>query len=84
MIKPQFSFLYDGKPYDGNGAIKTTLEVKKHEKFDAVEWVVWYENTTEQNSGILSEIKDIDNLIIYNNSDTGIFSFNIIFSFSNR
>lgn len=60
MIKPQFSFLYDGKPYDGNGAIKTTLEVKKHEKFDAVEWVVWYENTSEQNSGILSEIKDID------------------------
>ena len=57
MIKPQFSFLYDGKPYDGNGAIKTTLEVKKHEKYDAVEWVVWYENTSKENSGILSEIK---------------------------
>ncbi len=61
MIKPQFSFLYGGKPYEnGNGPIKTTVVTKKHEKFDAVEWVVWYENTSSENSEKLSQIRDCD------------------------
>lgn len=66
MIKPQFSFLYDGKPYDPevNKDIKTTLEVKKYDEFDAVEWTVWYENVSDKNSGTLSEIKDIDAVLI--------------------
>ena len=65
MIKPQFSFKYGSEMYDQSvhSEIKTTVQVKKYEKSNAVEWVVWYENVSDKNSKILSEIRDIDTVL---------------------
>ena len=69
-----FRFLYNGTPFDpaANQGVTTdnrivytleegvtvTLEKKEYETFDAVEWLLTFENTSDKNSGIFSEIDD--------------------------
>ncbi|MDD6876524.1 MAG: hypothetical protein PUD44_01865, partial [Clostridiaceae bacterium] len=40
------------------GGLQITNVAKKYEKFDAYEWVNYLENTSEQPTGILSELWD--------------------------
>ena len=42
------------------GGLQITNVAKKYEKFDAYEWVNYLENTSEQPTGILSELWDSD------------------------
>ena len=46
--------------YRFKGGIQITNMAKKYEKFDAYEWVNYIENTSEQPTGILSELWDSD------------------------
>ncbi len=43
--------------------VKVTLKAKEYSEFDAVEWVLCFENTSLENSEILSEISDCDVLL---------------------
>ena len=65
MIKPDFSYLYDGLPYKQaeNNPIKTTVNKREFTEFNAVEWNVFYENTSSENSKILSNNYDCDGLL---------------------
>ncbi|MBQ4629363.1 MAG: alpha-galactosidase [Clostridia bacterium] len=70
-MKPNFSFLYYGKQYRatdngitnlGNG-ISVTMAKKEYLKYDATEWVLWFENKSDKKSGIFSDISDCDTLL---------------------
>ena len=68
-MKPKFSFQYGEKEYSFSAennakitledGISVAVEAKAYPAFDAVEWVVWFENASEKNSEIFSEINDI-------------------------
>ena len=69
MIKPCFSMKYndeilllDGMHKFENGV---TVTICKHEyqEFDALEWVLYFENKTDKKSGIFSDISDCDVLL---------------------
>ena len=66
---PAFSFKYDGKPVKGGASLqvdarlKVTVERTEYPDSDATEWVLWFENPSAENSGILSEILDGDFLV---------------------
>ena len=47
-----------GLVYVLEDGVKITLEKKEYKEFDAVEWVLYFENTSDTDSGILSEIDD--------------------------
>ena len=60
MIKPNFSFKYDGSLFDANvheleSGVTVTVNKNEYEKFDAVEWMLYFENTSEKNSGIFND-----------------------------
>ncbi|NLM77506.1 MAG: hypothetical protein GX173_05380, partial [Ruminococcaceae bacterium] len=69
-MKPDFSFKYNGKKYDYSSfknnkgvlddALTVTLLTNDYSEYDAVEWVMYFENTGQRNSGIISEIYDCD------------------------
>ena len=68
MIKTGFSFCYGGKQMSFEGAGKhviddnltVTAERKEYPEFDACEWVLWFENNSDGNSRIISDINDCD------------------------
>ncbi len=62
MIKPVFSYLYGGEDFNKvkNNPIKTEVSKKEYSEFDAIEWSITYENTSDSDSEILSAIKDCD------------------------
>jgi len=66
---PSFSFKYDGRQISSSESIevdsrlKVTLEKKEYPEYNAVEWVLWFQNDSDTNSGVLSEICDCDCLI---------------------
>ena len=72
-MKSKFSFKYGEKEYcfsAENGAkfeiesgVFVEVEAKAYPEFDAVEWVLWLENTSDKNSEIFSEINDCDTLL---------------------
>ena len=72
-MNPEFSFNYGEKPYvfsaENNVAyelesgITVYVESKSYKEYDAVEWVLWFENTSDRNSGIFSRICDCDTLL---------------------
>lgn len=65
MVQPAFSYNYDNKPFSdvSDNPIKAVINKKVYDEFDAVEWYVTYENTSNVNSKILSQIKDCDILL---------------------
>lgn len=69
---PGYSFIYNGELIEGtgleglttaDGKVKVTVERKVYEDYDAAEWVLWFENVSNENSGTLSEIWDCDYLV---------------------
>lgn len=66
---PSFSFKYDGKDVKGGASLqpdarlKVTVERTEYPDSDATEWVLWFENPSAENSGILSDIRDGDFLV---------------------
>lgn len=75
MIKPSFSMKYNSEPLNMNyncsseGEYKlesdVTVKIQKNEysKYDAIEWVLYFENSSGKNSGIFSDILDCDTLL---------------------
>ena len=72
MIKPNFNLKYDSNLFDAqafNGVcefangVTVTADTKEYKKYDAVEWVWYFENTSNQNSGVFSDIWDCDVLL---------------------
>ena len=64
MLKPVFSYLYGGKDFNEvDSLINTKVISKEYPEFDAVEWHVTFENSSNINSDILSNIKDCDILL---------------------
>ena len=62
-----FSFKYAGRKItredlkDGKiGNLTVTVKTKKYDKYDAEEWVLWFENTGDKNTEIISDIYDCD------------------------
>jgi alpha-galactosidase len=69
-MKPEFSFNYGDKRYtfsaESNAVyelekgIKVYLEHKSYNEYDACEWVTYFENASDKNSEIFSDILDCD------------------------
>ena len=69
-MKPNFSFLYNGEKYDYSffknnqlvldETLTVTLQETNYEAYNATEWVLYYENKSNRNSGMLSQIWDCD------------------------
>ena len=69
-MKPNFSLKYNGETITSSGEVTTlasgvtvTQTVKEYKEFDAVEWVLYFKNSTQENSGIISDILDCDALL---------------------
>lgn len=72
-MKPEFSFKYaekemtlsatDGAVYELGGGVCVSVKANKYAKFDAVEWVTYFENKGDKNSEIFSDILDSDTLL---------------------
>lgn len=72
-MKAEFSFRYgekqyklaavNGAVYEVDDGIAVKVTGKAYEGYDAVEWVLSFENTSKQNSGIFSDILDCDTLL---------------------
>ena len=67
--QPAFSFKYGERTVAGSesmqvdGHLKVTVETKDSPQYDAVEWVLWFENPSAEKSAVLSEILDGDFLV---------------------
>ncbi len=68
-MKPNFSFTYNGNHFQPTGdgpswklddTLTVTLEATEYKEFNAVHWLLNFENPGTQNSGILSDIWDCD------------------------
>ena len=63
---PSFSFKYDGRLVSGGASmrvdprLKVTVETVAYPKYDAVEWVLWFENPSSEKSAVIEEIHDGD------------------------
>ena len=69
VMKPNFSFVYNGKRFQPTGdgpswrlddTLTVTLEAVEYKEFNAVHWLLHFENPGTVNSGILSDIWDCD------------------------
>ena len=79
MVKPNFSFFYNGikvtadspcritangdRVYDLGGGVEVSLVMRSFSEYDAVEWVLSFENGGTENSAIFSDILDADLLL---------------------
>ena len=67
--KPAFSFRYGERAVSGGASmqvderLKVTVETTEYPQYDAVEWVLWFENPSLQKSEVLDEIRDGDFLV---------------------
>ncbi|MBQ1847966.1 MAG: alpha-galactosidase [Clostridia bacterium] len=75
-ITPGFSFNYKGRPFDLSGVkventgygrrfaledgLTLELHIDEYEKYNAIGWTVWLENTSDTESGLISDILDCD------------------------
>jgi hypothetical protein len=73
-VVPRFSFNYNGKPFDISDAVvtkteygylysfrdglRTELRIKEYPGYNAAGWVLWFENESENESGLISDIRD--------------------------
>ena len=67
--KPGFSFKYGDRTVSGSESVqvdehlKVTVESKEYPQYDAVEWVLWFENPSSEKSAVLGDILDGDFLV---------------------
>ena len=67
--QPAFSFKYGDRSVAGGESVqvdsrlKVTVETKAYPRYDAVEWVLWFENPSAEKSDVLSAINDGDFLV---------------------
>ncbi len=70
MASVCFSFNYGGESIRGTDSmvvddrLKVTVERTAYPGFDAEEWVLWFENPSQEKSAVLSDINDIDHLVV--------------------
>ncbi len=50
----------DGLVYEIDNDVTVTAKINDIKEYDATEWVLYFENKSTENSGIISEIKDCD------------------------
>jgi len=72
-MKAEFSFNYgresytfeveDKKVYSLDKGVNITVEKKEYKEFNALEWVVYFENTSNKNTDIFSNICDCDTML---------------------
>ena len=72
-MKPEFSFNYGEKRcvfsaennalYEFENGITVCVKSKSYTEYDAVEWVLWFENKSSKNSAIFSDIWDCNTLL---------------------
>ena len=72
-MKPQFSFNYGdtrrvfcaskSETYQLEDKITVRVEVVEHKEYDAIEWVVFFENASDKNSLVFSDIWDCETLL---------------------
>ena len=70
-MKSSFSFKYNEKEFllecnqahEMEKGVIVTPEVKEYRDFDALEWVLYFENKSDKKSGIFSDISDCDTLL---------------------
>ena len=72
-MNPEFSFNYGEKRcvfsaennavYELESGITIQVKARTYSKYDAVEWVLWFENKSDKNSEIFSHIWDCDPLL---------------------
>lgn len=55
-----FAGAASGKAFQVADGVRVTLEKKAWPEADAVEWLLWFENTGEKDSAVFSEINDCD------------------------
>lgn len=53
----------DGSVYEIDKNVTVTLKVNTYNQYNAVEWVLYFENKSSVNSGIISDINDCDILL---------------------
>lgn len=53
----------EGIEYQLDPGVTITMKATEYEKYDAVEWVLWFENKSEANSGIFTDINDCDTVL---------------------
>ena len=64
--QPAFSFKYGNRVVTGresmqvDARLKVTVEAVRYPKYDATEWVLWFENQSAERSAVLGEINDGD------------------------
>lgn len=51
---------YDGLVYEIDKDVTVTAKINDIKEYDATEWVLYFENKSTENSGIISEINDCD------------------------
>ncbi len=67
--QPAFSFKYGDRAVTGSESVqvdahlKVTVEAVRYPKYDATEWVLWFENPSAEKSDVLSAINDGDFLV---------------------
>lgn len=70
-MKPNFSMQYNEKAfyfecnrvYEIENGVTVTPSIKEYKEYAAVEWVLYFENKSDKNSGIFSNIFDCDTLL---------------------
>ncbi|MDD3544639.1 MAG: alpha-galactosidase [Kiritimatiellae bacterium] len=68
--RPVFSFVYDGKPVSGHDSmkldarLKVTVEKTQFPEADAIEWKLWFENTSAEKSGVVADVCDGDFMVV--------------------
>ena len=66
LPRPAFSFKYGervvagGESVQVDGRLKVTVESREYPQYDAVEWVLWFENPSAERSAVLGDIHDGD------------------------
>ena len=56
----------DGMVYTLDKIITVTVQSRTFDKYDAIHWVLYFENKSDCNSGIISDINDCDTLFVMN------------------
>jgi len=72
-MKPEFSFNYgerqctflaeDNAIYELEGGVTVTVRAKEYKGFDALEWVLYFENKSGKDSEVISDIWDCSTLL---------------------
>ena len=68
-MRPNFSFKYNGEVFCAESlpkfekGVSVTTDVKEYAEYDAMEWLLWFENKADSDSGIFSDILDCDALL---------------------